>query len=135
MDLQEAIENIDIGRPTMLRAAAKNYQDVVVLVDPADYHQVLTELETNKQVSISTKFRLAAKVFEHTAHYDALIAEYLRKQCDGEIFLMFLHLPMRKPRISGMEKIPSKGRVLQGNNTCCRKPCESSAASWKGTFL
>ena len=79
VDLQEAIENIDIGGPTMLRAAAKNYQDVVVLVDPADYHQVLTELETNKQVSISTKFRLAAKVFEHTAHYDALIAEYAKE--------------------------------------------------------
>lgn len=96
VDLQEAIENIDIGGPTMLRAAAKNYQDVVVLVDPADYHQVLTELETNKQVSISTKFRLAAKVFEHTAHYDALIAEYLRKQCDGEIFPDVLTLTYEK---------------------------------------
>ncbi|NLO83392.1 MAG: bifunctional phosphoribosylaminoimidazolecarboxamide formyltransferase/IMP cyclohydrolase [Clostridiales bacterium] len=85
-ELREAIENIDIGGPTLLRAAAKNYQDVVVIVDPADYDLVLNELEANREVSYSTKFRLATKVFEHTAHYDALIAEYLRKQNGGDLF-------------------------------------------------
>jgi len=78
--LEEAIENIDIGGPTMLRAAAKNYQDVAVVVDPADYETVLAELAENGEVSRRTKFRLAYKVFEHTASYDALIVDYLRKQ-------------------------------------------------------
>ena len=78
VELEEAIENIDIGGPTMLRAAAKNYQDVAVVVDPADYEKVLSELSETGDVSVKTKFRLAYKVFEHTSHYDTLIAKYLR---------------------------------------------------------
>ena len=78
VELEEAIENIDIGGPTMLRAAAKNYQDVAVVVDPADYEKVLSELNETGDVSVKTKFRLAYKVFEHTSHYDTLIAKYLR---------------------------------------------------------
>jgi phosphoribosylaminoimidazolecarboxamide formyltransferase/IMP cyclohydrolase len=73
----EAIENIDIGGPTMLRAAAKNHQYVTVVVDPADYETVLQELKENGAVSKATNLRLAAKVFRHTAAYDAMIAEYL----------------------------------------------------------
>lgn len=72
-----AVENIDIGGPTMLRAAAKNYQDVVVIVDPKDYEIVLKEYEEYKNVSIETKLYLMQKVFAHTAAYDALIAKYL----------------------------------------------------------
>ena len=78
--LAEAIENIDIGGPTMIRAAAKNWQDVAVVVDPADYGAVIAELKASGGVSRETKFRLAGKVFEHTAQYDALIAGYLRRQ-------------------------------------------------------
>ncbi len=78
VELEEAIENIDIGGPTMIRAAAKNYQDVAVVVDPADYGKVLDEINENGDVSAKTKFRLAYKVFEHTSHYDTLIAKYLR---------------------------------------------------------
>lgn len=77
--LEEAIENIDIGGPTLLRAAAKNHQDVVVMTDPEDYSIVLNELKTNGNVAIETKLRLALKVFQHTASYDALIADYLSK--------------------------------------------------------
>jgi phosphoribosylaminoimidazolecarboxamide formyltransferase/IMP cyclohydrolase len=77
---QEAIENIDIGGPAMLRSAAKNYQDVVVLVDPSDYRKVIEELRERKEVSINTRFYLMQKVFMHTAGYDALIAEYLKRE-------------------------------------------------------
>jgi len=76
---EEAIENIDIGGPTMIRAAAKNWQDVSVVVDPADYSKVLEEIN-NGGVSLETKRLLAYKVFEHTASYDALISNYLRGQ-------------------------------------------------------
>ncbi|MEX1307908.1 MAG: bifunctional phosphoribosylaminoimidazolecarboxamide formyltransferase/IMP cyclohydrolase [Eubacteriales bacterium] len=76
--LADAIENIDIGGPTMLRAAAKNWQDVAVIIDSADYSRVLDELKSDDEVSRETKFALCAKVFEHTAAYDAMISGYLR---------------------------------------------------------
>ncbi len=82
---EEAIENIDIGGPTMLRAAAKNAQDVVVVVDPADYERVLSEFEAMGEVSLKTKRYLQYKVFEHTAQYDCLIQQYLRGQLEDAI--------------------------------------------------
>ncbi len=77
--LAEAIENIDIGGPTLLRAAAKNFKDVTVVVDPADYDKVLEEMRKNEgQTSLATRFVLARKVFETTSRYDTAIAEYLK---------------------------------------------------------
>ena len=75
--LADAIENIDIGGPTLLRAAAKNYRDVSVIVDPADYPRVLAELEADGNTRLVTRFRLARKVFALTANYDAAISRYL----------------------------------------------------------
>ena len=77
-DLPMAIENIDIGGPSMLRAAAKNFRDVTVVVDSSDYSQVLDEMQSNSNAThLATRQGLACKVFEHTAHYDGLIANYL----------------------------------------------------------
>ncbi|AIE58808.1 bifunctional phosphoribosylaminoimidazolecarboxamide formyltransferase/IMP cyclohydrolase [Bacillus methanolicus] len=75
--VEDAIENIDIGGPTMLRASAKNHEYVTVVVDPADYETVLSELRNFGEVQKETRRKLAAKVFRHTAAYDALIAEYM----------------------------------------------------------
>jgi len=75
--LEDAIENIDIGGPAMLRAAAKNYGAVAAVVDPADYARVLSELKSTGKVSDDTRFQLAKKVFAHTAAYDGAIANYL----------------------------------------------------------
>lgn len=83
--LEEAIENIDIGGPTMLRSAAKNYQDVSVIIDPRDYAVVLEELKANGKVCKKTNFYLSSKVFEHTSAYDTLIANYMRKQRGAEV--------------------------------------------------
>ena len=78
--LPMAIENIDIGGPTMLRAAAKNHADVTVVVEAADYNKVLAEMKSNEgAVTTQTRFDLAVKTFEHTAHYDGAIANYLGK--------------------------------------------------------
>ncbi|MCC7544248.1 MAG: bifunctional phosphoribosylaminoimidazolecarboxamide formyltransferase/IMP cyclohydrolase, partial [Aquabacterium sp.] len=74
--LENAIENIDIGGPAMLRAAAKNWADVGVIIDPTDYAQVLAELDAGG-LSRSTKFSLARKVYAHTAAYDGMITNYL----------------------------------------------------------
>lgn len=74
----EAVENIDIGGPAMLRAAAKNHEAVAVAVDPADYRTVLDELETHEGgTTLATRSRLAAKAFAHTARYDTMVASYL----------------------------------------------------------
>lgn len=75
--LDEAIENIDIGGPTLLRAAAKNFYDVTVIVDPADYAQVMTEIMQRGGTTFDTRFELAKKVFRTTAFYDAAIATWL----------------------------------------------------------
>jgi len=77
-DLETAIENIDIGGPTMIRAAAKNYKDVAVVVDPGDYPGVLAEMaENGGALSQQTRFHLAVKTFTHTAAYDGAISNYL----------------------------------------------------------
>ncbi len=80
--LEDAIENIDIGGPAMLRAAAKNWPDVGVVIDPADYAQVLAELG-DQGLSRKTKFSLARKVYAHTAAYDGMISNYLSALDDG----------------------------------------------------
>ncbi len=94
--LEEAIENIDIGGPTMLRAAAKNYQDVSVIIDPFDYDKVIDEIKNTGKVSVETNFYLAAKVFNHTAHYDTLIANYLRDKAGIEKYPKTLSMTFEK---------------------------------------
>ena len=74
----EAIENIDIGGPAMLRSASKNFRDVAVIVDPSDYEKVITEMKSRAgDLAQKTKLDLAKKVFRHTSRYDSVIADYL----------------------------------------------------------
>jgi len=82
--LEEAIENIDIGGPTMLRSAAKNYTDVAVVVSPRDYGRVLEEIQKTGEVSAKTRFELCRTVFLHTARYDSAISAYLDGQVPAE---------------------------------------------------
>jgi len=84
VELEEAIENIDIGGPTLLRSAAKNYRSVTVLSDPSDYGRVLKELRSTGVISEATRAALAVKAFRHTADYDAAIDAYLSKTLLGE---------------------------------------------------
>lgn len=83
--LEDAIENIDIGGPTMLRSAAKNHKDVAVVTDPADYAQILEEMQANNgQLAHATRFDLAIKTFEQTARYDGAIANYFGTMFSSE---------------------------------------------------
>jgi phosphoribosylaminoimidazolecarboxamide formyltransferase/IMP cyclohydrolase len=91
----DAIENIDIGGPAMLRAAAKNHARVTVLVDPADYRGVLDELGAGP-IAEATRRRLAAKTFAHTAHYDAMVSTWLRRQQSDSAWPEVLTPPFRK---------------------------------------
>lgn len=81
---EEAVENIDIGGPSMLRSAAKNHKSVTVVCDPADYDRVASSLDEHAEVPFALRQKLAAKVFRHTAAYDALIADYFTKKVGEE---------------------------------------------------
>jgi len=79
--LENAIENIDIGGPTLLRASAKNYESVTVVVDPADYPGIMQEMKANQgATTLATRFQLARKVFALTSAYDTAISHYLKDQ-------------------------------------------------------
>ncbi len=83
--LEDAIENIDIGGPTMIRAAAKNHKDVTIIVDAADYGRVLEEMKANDgATTYETRFDLMVKTYEHTARYDGMIANHFGKLVSGE---------------------------------------------------
>jgi phosphoribosylaminoimidazolecarboxamide formyltransferase/IMP cyclohydrolase len=83
VSFEEAIENIDIGGPAMLRSASKNFQDVAVIIDPSDYGKVISEMKgLNGDLPYATRLELAKKVFQHTSRYDGLIADYLTKVAD-----------------------------------------------------
>jgi phosphoribosylaminoimidazolecarboxamide formyltransferase/IMP cyclohydrolase len=83
-DLPMAIENIDIGGPTMVRSAAKNHKDVAIVVNASDYDSIIDELKANGGLGYKTRFDLAVKAFEHTAAYDGMIANYLGAVIEGD---------------------------------------------------
>jgi phosphoribosylaminoimidazolecarboxamide formyltransferase/IMP cyclohydrolase len=93
---EDAIENIDIGGPAMVRAAAKNHDRVAVVVDPLDYAGILQELSAAGAVALSTRKRLAAKAYAHTASYDAAVACYLNRETGGAEYPDALPLSFRK---------------------------------------
>ena len=94
--LEEAIENIDIGGPSMVRSAAKNWKDVTIVCDPADYGKVLGELRENGSTKPETRLQLSAKAYTHTAEYDACIATYMRKAA-GLNEKLFLEYDLKQP--------------------------------------
>ena len=89
--MAEAIEKIDIGGPSMLRSAAKNYNDVTVVCDPADYNTILAEINATGNTTLETRLQLSAKAYTHTAQYDACIATYMREKAglNEKLFLEF----------------------------------------------
>ncbi|MCS7215412.1 MAG: bifunctional phosphoribosylaminoimidazolecarboxamide formyltransferase/IMP cyclohydrolase [Thermodesulfovibrio sp.] len=125
--MEEAIENIDIGGPTLLRAAAKNYKDVVVIVDPDDYSSVIDDIK-NGGVSIEKRLYLARKVFSHTARYDALVAQFFGNFSSSTFFeewtlplkmvrkLRYGENPHQKAALYALNEVPSliDAEVLQG---------------------
>ena len=91
VSMADAIENIDIGGPSMLRSAAKNYNDVTVVCDPADYDAILAEINATGNTTVETRLQLSAKAYTHTAQYDACIATYMREKAglNEKLFLEF----------------------------------------------
>ena len=121
----DAVESIDIGGPTLLRAAAKNHEDVTVVVDPHDYDRVLTALRSESGPSQEDRRALALKVFRHTSHYDHAISTYLSHNVAGGDALLpdTLAIELRKlgakvdEREDGMTIVPPEQipRILRGS--------------------
>ncbi len=139
-DLETAIENIDIGGPTLLRAAAKNHAAVTVVVDAADYGRVLTELaEQGGAVTDATRFDLAVKVFEHTARYDGAIANYLGRRLEGGEPLPYprtLQPPVPAQAGHALRRKPPSGRrLLHGGRLQCHQRRHRDPDPGQGTLL
>ncbi|MCL7420356.1 MAG: bifunctional phosphoribosylaminoimidazolecarboxamide formyltransferase/IMP cyclohydrolase [Methylobacter sp.] len=144
-DFETAIENIDIGGPTMIRAAAKNHADVAVVVNPADYADIIAELKnSDSSLSAKTRFSLALKSFEHTARYDTAISAYLGN-LTGERFPETLNLQFYKSQAMRYgenphqqaafyrEKAPASGTIaaakqLQGKELSYNNIADTDAA-------
>ncbi len=117
--LEEAIENIDIGGPTMLRAASKNYQDVAVIVDPDDYRAIIEEMRASGgNLGKETRLNLARKVFAHTARYDTLITDYLTGITEKErTFPDFFTFSMKRVSVLRYGENPQQKAALYKERT------------------
>ncbi|MBI4515632.1 MAG: bifunctional phosphoribosylaminoimidazolecarboxamide formyltransferase/IMP cyclohydrolase [Deltaproteobacteria bacterium] len=114
--LEDAVENIDIGGPSMLRSAAKNHHHVTVIVDPADYGAVLDELRANAGVvSVTSNSRLAKKAFQTTARYDGAISDYLGRLSTDTPFGETLHLQLHKAQELRYGENPHQQGALYGD--------------------
>ncbi len=136
--LEDAIENIDIGGPTMLRAAAKNHRDVTVVVDAADYPRVLDDMTANGgATSDALRFDLAVKTFEHSAHYDGAIANYLGKVVDNgkpEGFPRTFNSQFRKAQTMRYGENPHQNAAFYTADHV-DEPCVATARQLQGKAL
>lgn len=135
--LEDAIENIDIGGPTMLRSAAKNYPDVTVLIDSADYAVVLDEMKAGSgEVSPATNFGLAVKVFQHTAAYDGAISNYLGSRLTREVqeYPPVLTMQVKKAQDLRYGENPHQTAAFYVESGI-KEPCVSNAVQLQGKEL
>ena len=127
--LEEAIENIDIGGPAMLRSSAKNHASVTVVVDSADYSVVMDEIKASGDTTLETRSRLALKTFEHTAQYDGAIANYLGKEADGFSNTMNLQLHKTQSMRYGENPHQSAAFYVESNLS---EACVAAATQFQG---
>jgi len=131
----EAIENIDIGGPTMIRAAAKNHASVSVVVDPDDYPVLCDELERAEEISLDTRLRLARKAFEYTARYDDAIADYFGKaRLPGEHFPATFNRQYQRVESLRYGENPHQNAALY-REPGDQRACVASARQWSGKAL
>ena len=127
--LEDAIENIDIGGPAMLRSSAKNHASVTVVVDASDYQTVIDEINASGDTSLETRTKLALKTFEHTAQYDGAIANYLGKEEDG--FSNTMNLQFHKTQSMRYGENPHQNAAFYVENNIAES-CVASSAQFQG---
>lgn len=131
----EVIENIDIGGPTLIRASAKNYKDVIVLTKPKQYNEILKILKSKKEVSLEQRKRLAIEAFSHTAQYDSIISQYFSKKWTDEILPENHTFTMRKIQDMRYGENPHQKGAFYKALPIVEEPCISNAKQLQGKEL
>jgi phosphoribosylaminoimidazolecarboxamide formyltransferase/IMP cyclohydrolase len=135
VSLEEIIENIDIGGPTLIRAAAKNYTDVIVITSPKQYPEILNALQTEKGVSRKQREELAVQAYTHTAQYDTLIAQYLRSRWTDELLPQNLSITMRKIQAMRYGENPHQKGAFYKSLPPVNEPCIATSEQLQGKEL
>jgi len=133
--IEEVIENIDIGGPTLIRAAAKNYKDVIVITDKGQYKEVLISLEKDGDLSLENRERLAIKAFSHTAQYDAIVSSYLRNKWTNEILPGNNSISLRKIKDMRYGENPHLKAAFYRTIPEINEPCITNAEKIHGKEL
>lgn len=133
---KEVVENIDIGGDTLIRAAAKNHKDVIILTKPEQYKEILKVLKSGKDLSLKQRKRLAIEAFSHTAQYDAIISQYFRKKwTPDEIFPENQTITMRKIQDLRIGENPHQKAAFYKTLPLTNEPCVANAKQLQGKEL
>ena len=133
--IEEVMENIDIGGPTLIRAAAKNYKDVVILTNPKQYDKFLKIIKTKKDVSLKEREKYAVEAYSHTAQYDSIISQYLRNIWSDEKLPDTCSLTMRKIQDMRYGENPHQKGAFYISIPTTKEPCISNVAKLQGKEL
>jgi phosphoribosylaminoimidazolecarboxamide formyltransferase/IMP cyclohydrolase len=133
--LDEILENIDIGGPTLIRAAAKNFENVVVIVKPDRYDEILEMLENRGDIDLDTRKKLAIEAFAHTARYDTIISNYLRDKISGEKFPKVLNLSFELVQKTRYGENPHQDGAFYRSAFHTKEPCIVNAVQLHGKEL
>jgi phosphoribosylaminoimidazolecarboxamide formyltransferase/IMP cyclohydrolase len=133
--IEEIIENIDIGGPTLIRAAAKNYKDVVVVTDPTQYAEVLAVLKSKNGIPLEYREKLAVQAYAHTAQYDSIISQYLRNRWTDELLPGDFSITMRKIQEMRYGENPHQKGAFYKALPSVEEPCVSNAKQLQGKEL
>jgi phosphoribosylaminoimidazolecarboxamide formyltransferase/IMP cyclohydrolase len=135
VSIEEVIENIDIGGPTLIRAGAKNYKDVVVVTSPKQYPELLTALNSKKGITLEQRKKLAIEAYTHTAQYDSIISQYLRNRETNEILPQNYTVSMRMIQEMRYGENPHQKSAFYKELPSTREPCVSNATQLQGKEL
>jgi phosphoribosylaminoimidazolecarboxamide formyltransferase/IMP cyclohydrolase len=135
VDTEKVIENIDIGGPTLIRAAAKNYKDVVVVTSPKQYPEIVTLLKSKKEITLKQREKFAIEAYTHTAQYDSIISQYLRNRWNDEILPQDYTVSMRKIQEMRYGENPHQKGAFYNVIPFTREPCISNAKQLQGKEL
>jgi phosphoribosylaminoimidazolecarboxamide formyltransferase/IMP cyclohydrolase len=135
VSLEEVIENIDIGGPTLIRAAAKNYKDVIVITNPHQYDMIKHSLDQQQPLTLSDREQLALDAFSHTAQYDAIISLYLRKRWTNDTFPHDISITLRKKQELRYGENPHLKAGFYEQLPAINEPCITNATQLQGKAL
>jgi len=133
--VEEVVENIDIGGPTLVRASAKNYKDVIIVTNPRQYDEIVEILKTKKDIDLEKRKKLAVEAFLHTAEYDSIISQYLNNRFIGEVLPENFTISMRKIQDMRYGENPHQKGAFYRIIPKIKEPCISNSVQLQGKEL